>query len=154
MRERLLFTARVAARVSARDDTGSTIPLVLGFFLIGLLMVAGAVLASDAYTSERDLQSTCDGAAIAAANSLDTAAARTHRLDGGLPLRDVQRAADNYLARSRDRTGITSRADLSADGRTVTVDCRRRTRLAFGSIIGRGDGVDEHASSTARSALG
>ena len=57
------------ARLS--DDRGSTIPLILGFFLIGLLMVGGAVLASDAFTHQRDLQSVCDGAAIAGANAID-----------------------------------------------------------------------------------
>ena len=104
------------------------IPLVLGFFLIGLLMVAGAVLASDAYTKQRDLQSICDGAAIAAANSVDTGAARTQTLAGALPLADVQQATDDYLARDPSRAEVQIDTSVSADGRTVHADCRRHTK--------------------------
>lgn len=144
----------LSRRLDWRGDTGSTIPLVLGFFLIGLLMVAGAVLASDAYTRQRDLQSICDGAALAAANSVDPVAARTRTLTGALALADVQRATEAYLARDPVRAGVRIRASLSPDGRTVHAGCVRHVRLAFGSVIGRGDGVDEHASASARSALG
>src|SRR6185437_11917679 len=79
-------------------DRGSVTPLVLGFFLIGLLVVAGAVLASDALTRQRDLQSICDGAAVAAANAVDPQAARTEELSDALPLADVEQAVDDYLA--------------------------------------------------------
>jgi hypothetical protein len=143
-----------AARLDWRGDEGSTIPLVLGFFLIGLLMVAGAVLASDAYTRQRDLQSVCDGAALAAANAVDTAAARTRTLTGALTLADVQRATAAYLDRDPVRSGVRIEAALSPDGRTVRLDCVRHVRLAFGSVIGEGNGVDEHARAFARSALG
>jgi len=134
-------------------EAGSTIPLILGFFLIGLLMVAGAVLASDAYTSERDLQSACDGAAVAAANAVDAQVARTQRLDGNLPLAGVQAAARAYLARDPSRSDVEVTASVSADGQTVRADCRRHAKLAFGSVIGRGDGFDLRATASARSAL-
>ena len=127
---------------------------MLGFFLIGLLMVAGAVMASDAYTQQRDLQSICDGAAIAAANSVDARAARTETLSGNLPLADVQRTAQAYLARDPGRAGVQIDTALSADGQTVHADCQRHTKLAFGAVIGRSHGVDEHATASARSALG
>ena len=123
------------------DDRGSVTPLILGFFLIGLLMVAGAVMASDAFTKKRDLQSVCDGAAVAAANALDAAAARTHPLSGALPLAGVDRAAADYLARDPQRSAVRIQATVSADGKRVHAACTERTRIAFGSVIGRADGI-------------
>ena len=55
-----------AGRHFWRDDTGSTIPLIIGFFLISMLMVAGSVAAGDAFVQQRGLQDVCDGAALAA----------------------------------------------------------------------------------------
>jgi Flp pilus assembly protein TadG len=141
-------------RVDLMAEDGSTIPLVLGFFLIGLLVVAGAVLASDAYTEQRDLQSICDGAALAAANAVDSRAARTQPLDEALPLAGVQQAVESYLARDSSRATVSIRAAVAPDGRTVTADCHRHTQLAFGSVIGKADGIDQHAVAHARSILG
>jgi uncharacterized membrane protein len=132
------------------DDRGSTIPLILGFFLVGLLMVAGAVMASDAFTQQRDLQSVCDGAAVAGANAIDGPAARTRELTATLPLATVQAAVQNYLAEDAGRAGVSVQAGLTADGSTVLADCRTRTQLAFAGIIGRGDGIDQHARSQAQ----
>jgi hypothetical protein len=137
-----------------RGDEGSTIPLVLGFFLVGLLMVAVAVLAGDAYAKQRDLQSICDGAAVAAANQLDSGAARTRPLQSALPLGSVQRATAAYLARDPARADVRIAASVSADGQTVLADCRRHTRVAFGSIVGHRGGLDEHAVARARSVIG
>jgi len=145
---------RTRRRIDLRAEDGSVAPLILGFFLIGLLVVAGGVLASDAYTKQRELQSICDGAALAAANALDSRAARTEQLVGALPLAGVQQASQRYLARDPDRIGVSIRAGIAADGRTVTADCQRHTHLAFGAIIGRGDGIDQHATAHARSVLG
>lgn len=135
------------------DDRGSVTPLVLGFFLIGLLVVAGAVLASDALTRQRDLQSICDGAAVAAANAVDPRAARTEELTEALPLAGVDRAVDDYLADDPSRAGVQIHAGLAGDGRTVLADCHRRTRLAFGAVIGRGDGFDQHVTASAQGRL-
>jgi hypothetical protein len=132
------------------DDRGSTIPLILGFFLIGLLMVAGAVMASDAFTHQRDLQSVCDGAAVAGANAIDAPAARTQELSVTLPLAAVQAAVQNYLAEDPDRGAVSVQAAVSADGSTVLADCRSHTQLAFAGIIGRSDGIDQHAQSQAQ----
>jgi uncharacterized membrane protein len=131
-------------------DRGSTIPLILGFFLIGLLVVAGAVMASDAFTQQRDLQSVCDGAAVAGANAIDSATARTHPLTTTLPLAAVQAAVQSYLAADAGRADVTVEAGLSADGATVLADCRIRTRLAFASLIGHPNGIEQHARSQAQ----
>jgi hypothetical protein len=132
------------------DDRGSTIPLILGFFLIGLLVVAGAVLASDAFTHQRDLQSVCDGAAIAGANAIDGPAARTKQLAGALPLAAVQAAVHDYLAEDAGRSEVSVQAAVAADGSTVLTDCRTATQLAFARLIGRPDGIDQHARSQAQ----
>jgi hypothetical protein len=132
------------------DDRGSTIPLILGFFLIGLLVVAAAVMASDAFTQQRDLQSVCDGAAVAGANAIDGPAARTRELTDTLPLAAVQAAVQRYLAADSGRTEVTVRAELAADGSTVLADCTVRAELAFAGLIGRPDGIDQHARSQAQ----
>lgn len=132
------------------DDRGSTIPLILGFFLIGLLVVAGAVLASDAFTHQRELQSVCDGAAIAGANAIDGPAARTRELTTALPLAAVQAAVQNYLAEDAGRSAVSVQAAVTADGSTVLADCRVTTQLAFARLIGHPDGIDQHARSQAQ----
>ncbi|HEY0167014.1 MAG TPA: pilus assembly protein TadG-related protein [Jatrophihabitans sp.] len=132
------------------DDRGSTIPLILGFFLIGLMVVAAAVMASDAFTQQRDLQSVCDGAAVAGANAIDGPAARTRELTGTLPLAAVQAAVQSYLAADAGRAEVSVLAALSADGATVLADCRAHTELAFAGLIGHPDGIDQHARSQAQ----
>jgi Putative Flp pilus-assembly TadE/G-like len=139
---------RLTERVAG--DRGSTIPLILGFFLIGLLVVAGSVMASDAFTKQRDLQSVCDGAAVAGANAIDGAAARTRALTATLPLAAVQAAVQNYLAEDASRARVSVQAGLSADGGTVLADCRIRTQLAFAGLIGHRDGIEQHARSQAQ----
>jgi uncharacterized membrane protein len=136
-----------------RGDRGSVTPLILGFFLIGLLVVAGAVMASDAFTRQRDLQSVCDGAAVAAANAVDSRAARTEQLTGALPLAGVEQAVADYLAGDPSRAGVLIQARLAADGRTVLADCHRHVKVAFGAVIGRGGGIDEHATASAQGIL-
>src|SRR5437763_14988658 len=120
-------------RLDLADDTGSTIPLILGFFLIALLIVAGSVTASDAFTKQRVLQSICDGAAIATANSPDLEAARGSLSElHSLPLGSLQDAAEAYLQRDSGRDGETVVVvDVSIDG-VVTLGCGRRAHLAFG----------------------
>ncbi|HST49600.1 pilus assembly protein TadG-related protein [Jatrophihabitans sp.] len=148
MKRKRLLLKRLLAPVS--DDRGSTIPLILGFFLIGLLVVAGAVLASDAFTRQRDLQSICDGAAVAGANAIDGPAARTRQLSATLPLAAVQAAVQRYLAEDAGRGEVRIEAALSADGSTVLADCHVHTRPVFAGLIGHPDGLDQHARSQAQ----
>jgi hypothetical protein len=140
-------------RIDLSEDRGSTIPLILGFFLIGLLVVAGSVMASDAFTKQRDLQSMCDGAALAASNAVNGPAARSEDLGENLPLDAVQDAVDAYLARDVDRRTVRVQATLSTDGTGVLADCTTRSKVAFGTLIGRGGGVDQYARSSAQGIL-
>src|SRR4051812_34875376 len=52
-------------------ERGSTLPFVLVCWLVAVLMVFGAIAASDAFLEQQEVQSVCDGAALAAANSTD-----------------------------------------------------------------------------------
>jgi uncharacterized membrane protein len=136
-------------RIVFADDRGSTIPLILGFYLIAALVVGGGVAASDAFTKQRELQSICDGAALAASSAIDGHAARTQDLNVSLPLVDVQDAVDVYLARDRGRGGVVASAQLDRNGAAVRVECARQVRVAFGQLIGRSRGVRERASAAA-----
>ncbi|MDQ1721179.1 MAG: hypothetical protein QOI26_913 [Pseudonocardiales bacterium] len=107
-------------------------------------------MASDAFTQQRDLQSVCDGAAVAGANAIDGPAARTRQLTGTLPLAAVQSAVQAYLAADSGRIEVRVQAALSADGSTVLADCRVHTELAFAGIIGHPGGIDQHARSQAQ----
>lgn len=143
------------SRASApAGDRGSTIPLILGFFLIALIVVAGAVAAGDAFVQQRGLQSVCDGAAVAAAAS----AADLERSGGvgdGASLRfaGVRQAVDGYLARDAGRSGVRVSAALSVDARTLTLTCTETTTIAFGALFGKGNGVRHTVTSAARAPI-
>ncbi len=136
-----------------RDDRGSTIPLILGFFLIALLVVAGSVALGDAFVQQRNLQDVCDGAAAAAAASaadLD----RERGVVSGSSLRfaDVQQVVAGYLARDPARRSVHASATLSPDGERITLACEQRTSLALGALFGRAH-VRHTATSSARAAV-
>ncbi len=132
-------------------EGGSILPLILGFFLVAMYLVAGAVAASDAFVQQRNLQALCDGAAAAAAAS-SARPQRTVGLEtgGALQFSDVQQAVDRYLARDPDRRTVLVQPSLSADARTVTLACRRDQPIAFGALFGRGGGQPHRVSSSAR----
>lgn len=136
-----------------RSERGSTLPLVLGFFVLALLMVAGSVALGEAFVQQRDLQATCDGAAAAAAAS----AADLDRAVGvgsgdSLRFADVRTVVARYLGRDPSRRAVRVTARLSAGGTRVTLTCRERTSLAMGGVFGRGH-VEHVATSTARAAV-
>lgn len=136
------------------DDRGSTLPLILGFFLVALLIVAGSVAAGDAFVQQRGLQDVCDGAAAAAAASgvdlgRDGALESEHTLRFG----DVQGAVSDYLSRDPSRQGVHVLPQLSADARTLTLTCAQTERIAFGAMFGRAGGVHHVARSSARAPL-
>lgn len=134
------------------DDRGSTIPLILGCFLLAMIMVAGSVAAGNAFVQQRDLQSICDGAAAAAAGSADLASARAVGDVGGdrLRLSNVQQAVDSFRARDGSRGEVSIEASLSPDAREVDLLCVRTSRIAFGSLFGYGEGVRHRATSAAQ----
>lgn len=136
------------------DDRGSTLPLVLGFFLIAVVMIAGAVAAGDAYVQQRGLQDMCDGAAAAAAASaVDVGRGGDLAVEPSLRFSDVQTTVADYLARDPSRRGVRVAEQLSADGRELTLTCEQTETIAFGAIFGRGHGVHHRVTSSVRSYL-
>ena len=137
-----------------RSDRGSTIPLILGFFLIAMFVVAGSIALGQAFVQQRDLQDVCDGAAAAAAaTSADLD--RSHGIaatDDSLRFADAQHNVDAYLARDPSRDGVQAVVTLSADARRVRLACSQTRHLVFGALFGRAD-VAHHAVSTARAAI-
>jgi hypothetical protein len=134
-------------------DAGSTLPFVLLCFLLALLLVAGTVAASAAFLAQRDLQSDCDSAAVAAAGVVDPAT--VYGGDGPraeLPLNQegARDAVTGYAARAGLRE-TSFAVTVSADGTVVAVTCARRVTVPFGPMFGLGDGVDRTAQSGARS---
>jgi uncharacterized membrane protein len=135
-----------------RDDRGSVVPLILGFCLLALLFIAGAVALSDVFTQQRSLQSVCDGAAIYAANNVAPGALHGNGASAAsLPLADASKAVGVYLRRDAQRTRVTPLVQIAPDGVTVEVTCREHNDVAFGVVILRANGVDQTARSSARS---
>ena len=134
-------------------DRGSTIPLILGFFLVALLVVGGSVALADAFVQQRDLQDVCDGAAAAAAASaLDLGRAGGVGTDQNAAFADpssVETAVGRYLARDPDRRTVTVRAVLSPDRTTLTLHCAQRRTLALGANFGAPT-INHTATSSAR----
>ncbi|HZC72767.1 MAG TPA: pilus assembly protein TadG-related protein [Jatrophihabitans sp.] len=137
----------------ANQDRGSTIPLILGFFLIALLVVAGSIAFGDAFVQQRNLQDICDGAAAAAAASaVDLERGTAPATGRSLRFTDVESVVSAYLARDSARRSVQVRARLSADRERITLTCEQTTTVAFGALFGRGH-VQHTAQSSARAAV-
>ena len=136
------------------SERGSTLPLILGFFLIALIIIAGSAAAGDAFVQQRGLQDTCDGAAVAAAASgVDLGRGGGLSNEGALRFGDVRAAVMQYLARDPSRRSVHVDARLSADAQTLTLTCEQTEKIAFGAMFGSGDGVDHTVTSSARAPL-
>jgi uncharacterized membrane protein len=133
------------------SDDGSTIPLVLGFLMISLLLVAGSVAAGDAYVQQSNLQSVCDAAALTASAAADTDTQRSSSGESALRLADVEGAVRRYLDRDSQRAKVAAAVSVGADGATVTVRCVRVQSIAFGTLFALGSGIRHQATSSARS---
>jgi hypothetical protein len=137
-----------------RRDEGTVIPLILGFWLIAAVFVGGTVALSDAFTRQRDLQSICDSAAIAGANSISPDAAHGAGVAStAVPLGAVEPSVNGFLARDASRGNTTIQTQVETDGVTVDLVCRQHSQLAFGALLLRANGIDQVARASARSPL-
>jgi uncharacterized membrane protein len=137
-------------RHARRDgEQGSTLPFVLVCWTVAALMAFGAIAASDAFLEQQEVQSVCDGAALAAANRTDEAVVYTQGVDGELPLTraTAQTAVADQLA-----DGGTALDSWSAetDGAEVTVRCTRHVQIAFGWLFLGGEPLERTATASAR----
>jgi uncharacterized membrane protein len=136
------------------DDRGSTLPMILGFFLLALLMIAGSVAAGDAFVQQRGLQDVCDGAATAAAaTAVEVGRGGDLATESALRFGDVEAAVAEYLSRDPGRAGVHTAIHLSPDQRALTLTCEQTEYIAFGAIFGYADGVHHRVTASAEALL-
>ena len=130
-------------------ERGSTLPFVVVCWLVAALMVFGAIAASDAFLEQQDVQSVCDGAALAAANRADESVVYTDGVGTQLPLslEATQTAVADQLADGRTRLDAWSAV---TDGAEVTVHCTRYADIAFGWLFLGGEPLERTAVASAR----
>jgi Flp pilus assembly protein TadG len=132
-----------------RGERGSTLPFILVCWLIAALMVFGAVAASDAFLEQQEVQSICDGAALAGADRADEAVVYTSGVGAQLPLSrgTAQAAVADQLAGGRANLDAWS---VDTDGVEVTVRCTRYADIAFGWLFLGGRPLERTAVASAR----
>lgn len=146
----------VASFAPPASDQGSSLPLVLLCFLIAAMLVAAVTTTSSAFLAQRDLQSDCDGAALAAASGVDLG--RLYQV--GATTQDIlPLAADQAELAVQDYqdTGFAGAdafaARVEVELERVTVACERVVTVPFGQLFGVGDGLVRSTVSTARTRL-
>lgn len=131
------------------------VPFVLLSFLIAALMVCGGITASVAFLEQRDVQSLCDGAAIAAANEIDEDGYFGAAGGDAVPLsqQSVSAAVADYLsvATATENAPALQTWSASTDGRNVSVVCTRYVDLPFNEIFLAGGTLERTAVASARS---
>jgi Flp pilus assembly protein TadG len=134
---------------TADGERGSTLPFVLVCWLVAALMAFGSVAASHAFLEQQEVQSVCDGAALAAANAADEAVIYTDGVGADLPLTraTAQAAVADQLADAA--AGLDAWA-AEIDGVEVTVRCTRSVQIAFGWLFLGGEPLERTAVATAR----
>jgi uncharacterized membrane protein len=142
------YSARVQIDRRALER-GSTLPFVLVCWTVAALMAFGGIAASDAFLEQQEVQSVCDGAALAAANRTDERILYASGVGGELPLTraTAQAAVADHLA-----DGGTTLDSWSAetDGVEVTVRCTRYVEIAFGWLFLGGELLERTATASAR----
>ncbi len=126
------------------------VPFVLLSFGIATVMVCGGITASVAFLAQRDVQSLCDGAAVAAANEIDESQYFATSGRDAVPLSQasVNAAVAEYLAAASDGLDAWS---TSTDGRSVQVICTRYVMLPFAALFLGGKELERTAVASARS---
>jgi hypothetical protein len=130
-------------------EAGSTLPFVLVCWLVAALMAFGAIAASDAFLEQQEVQSICDGAALAAADQADEAVVYAHGVGTELPL--TRATADTAVADQLADAGVQLDAwSTETDGREVTVRCTRSVHIAFDWVFLGGRALERTAVASAQ----
>ena len=126
-------------------DRGSTLPLMLGFFMIAGLLLTGGITASAAFLAQRDLQAACDGAAVAGASGF---LRTTGESTADIAFDEI--LAGNAIAQySVDAWGTDAvDIDVDVDGTRVVVTCARVVHVPFEALFSPG-GINRTATSSA-----
>jgi hypothetical protein len=130
-------------------ERGSTLPFVLVCWLVAALMAFGAIAASDAFLEQQEVQSVCDGAALAAANRTDEGIVYSAGVGTELPLTraTAQAAVADQFA---DGGTVLDSWSAETDGAEVTVRCTRFVEIAFGWLFLGGQPLERTAVASAR----
>jgi uncharacterized membrane protein len=131
----------------AAHDDGQVLLLTLFLAVVLLLLVTVVVDASAAFLARRALAGDADGAALAAAQSVDLDAYYAGTSTRDLPLGDVAATVDDYLRAIPGTDADDVR--LTGGGTAVTVTLRRHLALPL-AFPGYGAGMDVTATATAR----
>lgn len=139
------------ASPSLSDERGSTIPLILAFFVVAGLMLTGGVVASSAFLQLRSLQSACDGAAIAAANGFERGGGR---LGANLPfdVASAEAAVQAYAAAAWQTDASAIGLDVNVNGEQVVVVCSKTAHVPFEAVFAP-NGIQQTVTATARAPL-
>jgi Flp pilus assembly protein TadG len=141
-------------RAEERDgERGSTLPFVLLCWLLAALMTFGAIAASDAFLEQEQVQSVCDGAALAAADRTDEGAVYASGVGATLPLTaaSTQTAVAEHLAADGARLDAWT---AQTDGVEVTLRCTREADIAFGWLFLGARPLERTAVASARAPTG
>ncbi|WP_369139553.1 pilus assembly protein TadG-related protein [Modestobacter versicolor] len=140
---------RPVSQDTADPEAGSTLPFVLVCWLVAALMAFGAIAASDAFLEQQEVQSICDGAALAAANEADEAALYALGVGAQLPL--TRAAAEAAVADQLADAGVRLDSwSAETDGAEVTVRCTRSVQIAFDWLFLAGEPLERTAVASAR----
>ncbi|GAB3304973.1 hypothetical protein EK0264_04350 [Epidermidibacterium keratini] len=129
--------ARIDVARQWRDERGSTIPLIIGFFIVAGLMLIAGVVASAAFLAQRELQAGCDGAAIAAADGIERSAAPT---GGSLPFDEqaARAAAADYIVATWGSEAAAVSVQVSFVPGRVVVTCAKVAQVPFDEVFSPG----------------
>lgn len=123
-----------------RDDEGSVLLLVLGLSVVLFALVAVVVDVSVVALARRGVSSAADGAAVSAAQAVDTQAYAAAGAADVLPLSEagVRQRVSTYAARAEQgQPGLTVTGRLEGPG-SVVVTARREVALPFSGWFGVG----------------
>lgn len=141
---------RRGIRDRLREERGSTLPLVLVYAAIGLVLVVIAGAATSLYVERKRLYTLADAAALVAAESADLAGPGPRRLEDA----EVRSAARSYLddAGPARFEGLALEDAATRDGRSATVTLSALWRPPLlGPLLP--EGVRLEVTSSARSTM-
>jgi len=145
-------------RARLAPDDGSTLPLVIGFGALGLIVALLVAAASSLYLERKQLLILADGAALVGAEAFDLADVTVGgdgRLRVELAPEDVEREVRAYLdgAPIGDFEGLVLEEATSPDGRSATVAISAFWRPPVLTLFVH-EGLRIEVGATARAILG
>lgn len=145
------------ARAALAGDEGSTLPLVIFFGFLGLLVVLLVTAATSLYLEKKRLFTLADGAALVGAEAFELDAVALTPL-GPRPVlesRDVSVAVADYVAGNptTEFEALAIDAAFTPDGRSATVTVSSTWHPPVVTLFVP-DGIRIDATATARSVFG